>query len=119
MSVDLDAVIAAEVSGDPIDVTVGGKKYKLVPEMPWNVSILVGNGEAFAAFASLVVDEKKGSAFAAAMLTGKPGWPEVTRRMNAIYAVGESEASQRSSAANGRSSRPTSSTTTDSTPAAP
>lgn len=128
MTLDLDAVLAAEVAGEPIPVTVKGKKYKLHADMPWNTARLVGTGDAHAAFASLVV-EGDADAFAKAMLDGNPPWSVfdddgklvggVSYRMNQIYATGESAASQRSSTNGGRRSRPTSNASTTSTPAAP
>lgn len=92
MSVDLDAVIAAETTGEPIDVTVGGETYRLLPEMPWDTANLIGQSKVREAFAGLVVD---GSAdgFADAMLADRPTWKQITSRLNAIYATGESSAS--------------------------
>lgn len=117
--IDLDAVIAAEVSGDPIEVQVGGKTYKLRPEMPWDTAVLIGRGHADQAVAGLVVDEKDAPAFVSAFLAGNPVWSEVTRRINAVYGTGESVASRRSSTNGGRRSRPTSNGSTRSTSAAP
>ena len=118
MTVDLDAVIAAEVAGEPIPVKVGGKTYKVRPEMPWDTARLVGDGDAHAAFAGLTVNGD-GPAFAEAMLADNPSWQQITARLNAIYATGESAASQRSSTNGGRRSRPTSKPSTGSTSAAP
>lgn len=115
--IDLDAVIAAEVSGEPVEVAVAGATYRLHPEMPWNTAVLIGQSDAHRAFAGLCVNGD-GDAFAAAVLADNPSWGQITQRLNAIYATGESAASQPSSTSDGDSSRPTSNASTDSTPAA-
>lgn len=118
--IDLDAVIAAEVRGDPIEVKVGGKKFKLKPVMPWEAPVLIGENNARDALACLTVNGD-GPAFAEAVLADGPTLLEIASRMNAIYAVveqgseGKSSASPRSSARGGARSRPTSKRTTSST----
>lgn len=115
--IDLDSVIAAELRGEPLQVTVAGATYGLHPEMPWRTPTLIGQNDPAGAFASLVVDGDP-NAFADACLADDPSWGQITSRLNAIYATGESAASQSSSTNGGRRSRPTSNASTSSTSAA-
>jgi hypothetical protein len=116
--IDLDAVIAAEVKGDPIEVKVGKKTYKLRAEMPWETVQLIGKDDARAALESVVVNGDA-SKFADAVLTDRPTLMQIAQRLGAIYGTGESSASPRSSSSGGTRSRPTSRGTTNKTPAAP
>lgn len=116
--IDLDEVIAAEVRGEPIDVRVGKKIYKLLPEMPWETAVLIGQNDIRGALTSVCANGN-GDKFAAAVLADHPTLDQITDRLIAIYAVGESSASQRSSPKGGKRSRPTSKGSTASTSAAP
>jgi hypothetical protein len=116
--IDLDAVIAAEVKGDPIPVKVGGKTFKLLPEMPWEAPVLIGKDDARGALACLSVNGD-GDKFADAVLADHPTLKQVAERMATIYGLGESSASPRSSTNGGTRSRPTSKGSTRSTSAAP
>lgn len=116
--IDLDAVIAAEVKGDPIPVKIGKKTYKLRPEMPWETAKLIGQDDARAALESVVVNGDA-SKFADAVLADHPTLMAIAQRLGAIYGTGESSASSRSSTNGGTRSRPTSRSSTGSTRAAP
>lgn len=112
-SVDLDAIIAAEATSDPRPVKAGEHAWSVLPELPWWFARESGD-DPRAALAKLVVDGDPDE-FARAMLADNPTWDRLYARVRAIYGMGESEASQRSSTNGSKRSRPTSSASTAST----
>lgn len=114
--IDLNEVIAAETTGDPIEVKIGRKKFKVKPEMPWETAVLFGQGDLRGAVASITANGD-GATFADAVLADHPTTAQIEGRLMAIYAVGESGASSTSSPSGGKRSRPTSNGSTASTSA--
>lgn len=118
MEIDLDAARAARAeTREPKWVLLGGKKWDLPAEMPWDYVELVDGGDVKGALRLLLADQFDG--FWAQGLSADD-LKEATRQIPRMYGFGgpgESSASGGSSAPTGNPSKPTSPAATGSTSA--
>lgn len=113
--VDLDAKRAArrEARGDNPRVSLGGREYELVGEMPLALVEKLTSGDMAGAVELLLADAADIEDFMSHRPTVND--LEVIAELYGAGGLGESSASKRSSASNGRHSRPTSNASTGST----
>jgi hypothetical protein len=114
--VDFDAIRAEIKPGEPVEVRTGRHVFHVHPEMPWDFAVAWAAGRVQDALA-LLVPAKELDQFRAAVFADNASRETALARIQAIYDVGESKASSRSSTNGGTRSRPTSKRTTGSTSA--
>lgn len=88
--VNLDAV-EAEATGEPLEVEVDGRVFKVRPDLPWNTSALWAADRLDEATSALTVDPAEGADFAALILRGNPSHNTATARLNAVLNAAEED----------------------------
>lgn len=85
-TVDLDA-IEAEATGDPIEITLGGVKWRAHASLPWEAIVAYKNDDISRLFECILEPGQDVQAFERAFLADKPSHDLATKRIRAIYAA--------------------------------